>query len=255
MSEHEQFAEDLALYAMGALEAAERVALEKHLNQCAACRRELQELQRDTALLALSVPSHTAPPQAHQRFMSAIAAQPRAVQRQEGREWRMWIPSMAAVAVAVAIVIGLWRHNIDLQRELTDLQKSNVQQQEQLRSANEVLATLTDPDATRFTLTAIPARPQPQGKVIYAHNRRSLIFLASNMPALPPQKAYELWLIPASGAPIPAGVFKPDAKGSATVVNPPLPAGVEAKTFAVTVEPDGGSAAPTSQPILVASGG
>ena len=29
------------------------------------------------------------------------------------------------------------------------------------------------------------------------------------MPPLPPQKAYELWLIPAQGAPIPAGVFKP----------------------------------------------
>ena len=254
MSVHEQFAEDLALYAMGALEVAERVALEKHLNECAACRRELQELQRDTALLALSVPSHTAPPQARQRLMSAIAAEPRAAQTQERRKWGMWIPSMAAAAVAV-VVIGLWWHNIDLQRQLTDLQKNYSQQQEQLRSANEVLATLTDPDATRFTLTTIPARPQPQGKVIYARNRRSLIFLASNMPALPPQKAYELWLIPTSGAPVPAGVFKPDAKGSATVVNPPLPAGVEAKTFAVTVEPDSGSAAPTSQPIMVGSGG
>ena len=94
MSVHEQFAEDLALYAMGALEVAERVALEKHLNECAACRRELQELQRDTALLALSVPSHTAPPQARQRLMSAIAAEPRAVQTQERRKWGMWMPSM-----------------------------------------------------------------------------------------------------------------------------------------------------------------
>jgi anti-sigma-K factor RskA len=253
MSVHEQFADDLALYAMGALEAAERVALEKHLNQCAACRRELQELQRDTALLALSAPSHTPPPQARQRLMSAVAAEPRVVRTQERREWWMLIPSMAAVAIAV-IAIALWRHNVDMQRQLADLQKNYSHQQEQLQSANEVLATLTDPDATRFTLTTTPARPQPQGKAIYARNRRSLIFLASNMPALPPQKAYELWLIPTSGAPIPAGVFKPDAKGSATVVNPPLPAGVEAKTFAVTVEPESGSPAPTSPLVMVASG-
>jgi anti-sigma-K factor RskA len=253
MSVHEQFADDLALYAMGTLEAAERVALEKHLNQCAVCRRELLELQRDTALLALSVPSHTPPPQARQRLMSAIAAEPHAMQTQERWEWRMLIPSMVSVAIAV-IAIALWRHNVDLQRQLADLQKNYSQQQEQLQSAKEVVATLTDPDATRFTLTTTPARPQPQGKAIYVRSRRSLIFLASNMPALPPQKAYELWLIPASGAPIRAGLFKPDAKGSATVVNPPLPAGVEAKTFAVTVEPDGGSAAPTSQPIMIASG-
>ena len=50
-----------------------------------------------------------------------------------------------------------------------------------------------------------------------------------------------MWLIPASGAPIPAGLFKPDAKGGATVVNPPLPEGVEAKNFAVTLEDESGS--------------
>jgi hypothetical protein len=38
-----------------------------------------------------------------------------------------------------------------------------------------------------------------------------------------------------------AGLFKPDARGSATVVNPPLPEDVEAKNFAVTLEPESGS--------------
>jgi anti-sigma-K factor RskA len=50
-----------------------------------------------------------------------------------------------------------------------------------------------------------------------------------------------LWLIPPDGKPIAAGLFKPDAKGNASVINPPeLPAGVEAKTFAVTLEPASG---------------
>jgi len=77
------------------------------------------------------------------------------------------------------------------------------------------------------------------------------VFLASNLPELPPQKTYELWLIPTNGAPIPAGLFRPDAHGSAAVVKPPLPSGVEAKTFAITVEPGSGSAAPTSTPVMV----
>jgi len=68
-----------------------------------------------------------------------------------------------------------------------------------------------------------------------------LVFVANNLPALPPDKIYELWLIPPTGAPIAAGLFKPDAKGNATIVNPPgLPPGVEAKTFAVTLEPASG---------------
>jgi hypothetical protein len=38
--------------------------------------------------------------------------------------------------------------------------------------------------------------------------------------------------------------------GSATVVNPPLPAGTEAKAFAITMENEAGSATPT-MPILM----
>ncbi|MBZ5680845.1 MAG: anti-sigma factor [Acidobacteriia bacterium] len=45
-------------------------------------------------------------------------------------------------------------------------------------------------------------------------------------------------------------MFKPDARGSATVINPPLPAGTEAKAFAITVENEAGSSTPT-MPIVM----
>ena len=54
MSVHEQFADDLGLYALGVLGDQERAALENHLKQCADCQRELEQLQGDMALLALS---------------------------------------------------------------------------------------------------------------------------------------------------------------------------------------------------------
>jgi anti-sigma-K factor RskA len=251
---HKEFADDLALYALGALQTAERAALEKHLTECADCRRELQQLRGDSALLAMSVPAETPPGRVRQRLMNAVAAESRATPPRQGWAWKIWIPSLAAVAL-VLIAIILWRQDTNLRLQMANLQRNYSRQQEELRSANEVLATLTDPAAARFTLSAVNVPPRPQGKAIYARNRGSLIFLASNMPALPPQKAYELWLIPASGAPIPAGIFKPDANGSATVINPPVPGNVEAKTFAITVEPESGSPAPTSQPIMVGSGG
>jgi anti-sigma-K factor RskA len=74
------------------------------------------------------------------------------------------------------------------------------------------------------------------------------------MPVLPAQKAYELWLIPTQGSAIPAGVFKPDAHGSATVVNPPLPAGIEAKAFAITIENEAGSPTPTMPIVMMGAG-
>lgn len=55
---------------------------------------------------------------------------------------------------------------------------------------------------------------------------------------------------PASGTIDPGGS---DIRGSPTVVNP-LPSGVEAKAFAITVEPEAGSAVPTTQPIMLGAG-
>ena len=253
MTVHEQFADDLALYALGELQDQERTALENHLKQCADCQRELEQLQGDMALLALSASGPKPPRRSRRRLMAAIAKESGRLDTTERGAWWPVLKWLAAVAAVVALGL-LLQQNSDLLRRMADLEKSSSQQQDELMRAKEVLATLTSPEAVRFTLVAGKS-PQPQGKAIYLRSRSSLIFFASNMPALPPQKAYELWLIPTSGAPIPAGVFKPDAHGSATVINPPLPAGVEAKTFAITVEPETGSAAPTSSPIMVGAGG
>jgi anti-sigma-K factor RskA len=254
MSVHEQFAEDLALYALGGLQGDERVALEKHLAECSACRRELEELRGDMALMALSATGPTPPRRARQRLMDAVAREPRAGTVRTRRAW--WAPLPWLATAALAIAAGwFWRQNDQLAQRVAELEKESAVQQAQLQRAREVVATLTATDAMRVTLVATKTPPQPQGKAIYVRDRSSLIFLASNLPALPPQKAYELWLIPTSGAPIPAGVFKPDAQGSATVINPPLPVGVEAKTFAITVEPEQGSLVPTMPIVMVGAGG
>jgi anti-sigma-K factor RskA len=85
-------------------------------------------------------------------------------------------------------------------------------------------------------------------------NRGALVFTANHLVPLPPNKTYELWVIPANGnAPIPAGTFKPDTHGMASVLLPHLPKGVDAKAFGVTMENTGGSTTPTL-PILLAGG-
>jgi anti-sigma-K factor RskA len=251
---HKQFEEDLALYALGALAAAARAVLEAHLSECAGCRRELEQLRGDSALLALSVAQQTPPARTRERLMAAFAAERPGIRAPKARLPWLWLPSFAA-AVLVIVAFVLWREDSNLRRQMAGLEKAYSQQQSALRSANEIVSTLADPAAARFTLSGVNTPPRPQGKAIYARNRGSLIFIASNMPPLPPQKAYELWLIPITGAPIPAGLFKPDSAGGATLVNPPLSAYVEAKTFAITVEPEAGSSAPTSQPIMLGSGG
>jgi anti-sigma-K factor RskA len=254
MSTHEQLADDLALLALGSLGGEERVALEKHLEGCPACRRELERLRGDTALLALSASGPKPPQRSRERLLKAIAQEPRAQKIPVRRSSSNFMPWLAAAAFLL-LAGFFWRQSDRLAQRVAQLQDESIQQQAQLDRAREVVSTLTSTDAMRVTLVAAAQTPpQPQGKAIYVRERASLIFLASNLASLPPQKAYELWLIPTNGAPIPAGVFKPDARGSATVIQPPLPAGVEAKAFAITIEPEQGSATPTMPIVMMGAG-
>jgi hypothetical protein len=256
MSEHEQYAEDLALYALDALAEADRVKLEQHLASCSACRLELEQLRGDTALLALSAAGPRPPQRARQRLLDAVAREPRlaaVAQVEPRRGWWGWL-GWAATAAVIVFALSLWRENSSLKEMLASASSHSAESARQLDELSKIAAPIIEPEAQRITLVAAKTPAQPQGKAFYLKSRNSLVFLASNMPVLPAQKAYELWLIPTSGSPIPAGVFKPDARGSAVVVNPPLPAGVEAKAFAITVENEAGSAAPTSPVLMVGAG-
>src|ERR1700693_4540855 len=85
MSAHEQFADDLALRALGALQGDERVTLERHLEECSPCRGELERLSGDMALLALSVSGPAPPRRSRERLLKAIAKEPRAQKSTERR--------------------------------------------------------------------------------------------------------------------------------------------------------------------------
>jgi anti-sigma-K factor RskA len=254
MSEHGQFAEDLSLYALGALEGEERTALEEHLDGCASCRRELEKLRGDMALMALSAAGPAPPMRARSRLMTAVSLDTRATPIVVKK--RSWWGAYGWVAAAAMTVVAIffWKQTDQMAQRMASLHNEFSAQQAELERVKSVVTTLTAPDAQVVTVAAPNAPPQPQGKAIYVRDRSSLVFIVSNMPAPPAQKAYELWLIPQEGAPIPAGVFKPNAHGSATVVNPPLPAGVEAKAFAITVEPEAGSLTPTLPIVMLGSG-
>jgi anti-sigma-K factor RskA len=256
MSEHEQFADDLALYALDALRGEDRARLDAHLATCSACRLELEQLRGDTALLALTAVGPRPPQRARQRLLAAVAREARVSRvtqvspRSSRWAWLGW----AATAVFVVSIVWLSRENLTLRESVVAARSEAAKNARELEELQRIAAPIIDAEAQRVTLVSTKAVPQPQGKAFYLRNRSSLVFLANNMPALPPRKVYELWLIPVSGAPIPAGVFTPDAHGSASVVNPVLPAAVEAKAFAITVENETGAAAPTMPIVMMGAG-
>jgi Anti-sigma-K factor rskA len=159
------------------------------------------------------------------------------------------------VAAGLAVAIGDLYHGREALRGTVATQASQIDHLvADAAAARQVLDTMTDSSAMRVTLTTKgAAAPLPTGRATYVASKGTLIFLASNLAPLQPAKTYELWLIPAGEGqnPIPAGTFRPDTRGNASVIMPSLPKGVEAKAFGVTVEDEGGSATPT-QPIILA---
>jgi len=158
-----------------------------------------------------------------------------------------------ALAVGMAFA-ALYQYNarMDTENKMRALSAEMVQLQIDSHQASAVLQTLTDPTAQRVTLTKDATPPVPMGKADYMPDKGMLTFIGSNLEPLQPYKTYELWLIPADGRdPIPAGTFKPDEHGNASVLMPELPKGVAAKAFGVTVEDAGGAQSPT-MPIILA---
>jgi len=255
MTVHEQFAEDLAMYALDALEGDAKVSLEKHLDECASCRRDLEQLRGDAALLALSTAGPTPPARAKARLIDSIAKEPRAQQARQRLPW-LAILGWTAAAAMLVLVIGVSRQNRRLSSTVAELSGMVERERVSGEEAKRVAEVLHAKDAAPFEILPVSMKTRmPSGKAVYSRDRSGLVFVASDLHPLPAQKAYELWLIPMKGAPIPAGMFKPDARGTAMVMNPPLPQGVEAKAFAITVEPEQGSAAPTSPIMMMSTGG
>jgi len=259
MKTHEQFADDLALYALEELTGSERLELEQHLETCAACRREVQELRGDLGLLALSGAGPRPPARSKDRLLRAIAAEPRGIsvpasvpERRRGLSWGL-IPAVVALVLLVAVGT-LWNQNQALQHNLDGLAALYRGTGEQLAQAEEQLRLLSAPDAVQVSLGPQAEPRKPHATAIYSPSQKRLMLMASNLAPVPAGKAYELWIIPTEGAPIPAGMFHPDEHGNAVMMDHPLPEGVVAKAFAVTLEDAAGSDKPTS-PILIVGAG
>jgi anti-sigma-K factor RskA len=110
---------------------------------------------------------------------------------------------------------------------------------------------LNQPDA-RQVVFGVGAPQPPRGRV-FVDARRGVLLLASNLPPAPEGKAYEMWVIPKSGNPLPAGLFQSATDGTALhVLSGPVDV-TAAGAIAVTLEPAAGVPQPTTKPVIVAA--
>ena len=231
----EERQELLELYTLGALEAGDREEIDQHLAAgCERCTRKLKEALALNSMVLAQAPEVAPPARLKRRVLASVGV--------EHRGWG-WT---AALAAAGMLVIALWI-SVEEQRkdrELNDTRKT-------LATANQALAIRDAPDAVRVAFGS--GESAPQGNV-YVQARRGVLLMSSNLPQLPAGKTYEMWMIPKGASPVaqPAGLFRPDPSGSAMHVQAGPVDIATLGTVAVTVEPEAGSSAPTTTPVIVA---
>jgi hypothetical protein len=159
---------------------------------------------------------------------------------------------LAAAAATLSIFAAFYFSGRERQyaQETANLREQNRLQTLELTRLTEAFAILGGADTTVTTFgTGQPA--PPKGKV-FVSATRGVLLIASNLPPAPSGKVYEMWVIPKSGNPVPAGLFQSQTDGTAMhiqrgPVNAPATAAV-----AVTLENDGGAPQPTSTPLIAA---
>jgi anti-sigma-K factor RskA len=250
--------EELELFALGALPGAEAAAIRLHVAGCTACAKALAEARGQAALLAFSVTQEEPSAAARAKLFARIAdrraasAGGRTVVRaaqQRKVSWWNWV-LVPATAMLALLSLGLWRENNRLFAELREAQRFAASFEQERMHVQKLVNALAAPETITVKLAGTGDSAGGSGVVKY--NRRSgLVVYMAQLPPLPQEKVYQMWLVPVNGAPISAGVFMPTADGKAQVWSAEVPGEIEPKAFAVTVEPAGGLEHPSGPKVLL----
>lgn len=222
-------------YAVDALDEIERARFERHLAGCAECQGEVASLREAAA--ALAEDTAVAPPEdLRARVLAGIATvrplPPTAPAPLRAGRLRRWAPALVAALVLAVAGVGTavwrpWQDDTSVTVSATD---------RVLQAPDAAEETLTFPGGASATLV----RSDSEGRAV---------LVTQAMPAAPPGKVYQLWLdVPGRGM-VPAGLMPPKADQAVL-----LDGDATAATGAgITVEPAGGSAEPTTDPIALFS--
>ena len=230
--------EDLyELYVLDLLDEESSAEIRQHLGtDCEVCAARVNDAVKLTAALGSLAPSVPPPPAVRKRIIR-LAGKPSSSSQ--------WIYSFAAAAVIAVLFFGWGYQQLSARRTLAAETSDLLRERDALRSAVAILSQ-SDTRTVKFGAN----QSAPHGRV-FVSGSGGVVFVGSQLPVLSADRAFELWLIPAKGNPVPAGVFKTNASGvSVNVLPQPVnTAGIAA--LAVSVEPGSGSPQPTTKPILI----
>lgn len=219
-------------YAVDAVDDLERAAFERHLEECAACRAEVAGLREAAGLLTETT---TAEPPAGLRAavlagIGSIRPLPPEVPvaRPRRRRTTQWLGAAAAAVVLAGAGAVVW------QQPWEDGSSQIPAEQRVLQASDAKSTSLDFPGGASATVT-------------HSDSLGQAVIVTEDMPPPPAGKVYELWLDQPGRGMVPAGLMP--VKSDQTLI---LTGDAATATAAgITVEPEGGSSVPTSDPIAL----
>lgn len=255
----------LGAYALDALPPDEAAAMRAHLATCAEHRAQASEMRATAGAMPALADVAAAPLALRARVLDAIAATPQdrpavtdgalepaapvvfdpqrstrpspAETPAARRARTQWAPSRTmwgSMAAAIVVLVGgLIAWNVVLMNRVGES------------------------DADRFASAAPVVRQldargvDGAGTIVYFGDEGRAVILLDGVDNLDVGgRTYQMWTLAPDGTPTSAGLLRPDWSGNATAVVRVEPSAVD--VFAITIEPAGGSPAPTTSPIFVA---
>ncbi len=157
-----------------------------------------------------------------------------------------------AASIATALIFSyllFTQHqaNERLRLALAQREAELVEVRDAARQTGDAIRFIQSPALQVVNLKGTDAQKGATARLLWDPASNALRLYAAGLPPLPPDRAYELWLINSSSAKIPAGTFTVNDSGKAVFANAlpqspgPLAAG------AVTDEKSGGETSPKGQ--------
>ncbi|MDQ6631891.1 MAG: anti-sigma factor [Verrucomicrobiota bacterium] len=166
--------------------------------------------------------------------------------------WLPWamVAGLVILCSIFATKTGSLKDEVNRLAALRDQQKNELTS---LQSSLDELRTKDRVSQVRIAMlnSLLESSPKAVAFSVWDAEKQDGVLLVQNLAVLPTDKDYQLWVIdPKHPAPVSAGVFSVDEKGTVRFRFKPTSAVMSADKFAVTVEKKGGAAAPQGKMVL-----
>lgn len=259
----------LELYALGDLTPAERLQVEAMAFRHPEVKAELDEIEksmeryaevnavetsddlRDRILNSLVTnlgddrTFKTKPESAHQQKVIQLATQ-----KKSNFFKYAFAACLALLIVSLVALINIYNKWQSVSGQLVTMQQQNQQFASRANYLSNQIDLFRDPSFRMMKLNGTSKTPELQLMIGWSPRQSKLVIdmARSKMPITDRDHSYQLWAI-VSGKPVDLGVFEATEENAKALKE--MPAVDTADAFAVTLEPRGGSPAPTMDQMMV----